>query len=62
MENTSETSNVVHGHCLCGDVKLTVTGKELTSYICHCVNCKTFFGTPFSAAAWYPSNASVFSP
>ena len=41
------------GSCLCGDVKLAVSGRPATAGICHCESCRSWHAAPLNAwALW----------
>ncbi|MEO0328785.1 MAG: GFA family protein [Pseudomonadota bacterium] len=45
------------GSCLCGDVKLVVTGTPKRVGICHCLDCRKHHGAVFHASAIFPQDA-----
>lgn len=47
----------VSGGCLCGDVRLSVTGAPNRVGICHCLDCRKHHGALFFAAAVFPQDA-----
>lgn len=49
------------GGCLCGAVRLTVTGQPLRVGICHCLDCRKHHGAVFYAAAVFPVAAVTIS-
>ncbi|KAI3396006.1 hypothetical protein diail_577 [Diaporthe ilicicola] len=53
------------GQCLCGKVKVTVTGKPITSFqtlTCHCISCKRRSGGVASYAFVVPKQNVQFQP
>ena len=42
------------GSCLCGAVRLEVSGEPTRSGICHCLDCRKNHGAAFRAFAIYP--------
>lgn len=47
----------VSGGCLCGDVRLSVTGAPNRVGVCHCLDCRKHHGALFFAAAIFPQDA-----
>src|SRR4029078_5453961 len=45
------------GGCLCGDVRLTATGRPYRVGLCHCLDCRKHHGALFFAAAIFPADA-----
>ena len=45
------------GGCLCGNVRLTATGRPNRVGLCHCLDCRKHHGALFFAGAMYPSDA-----
>lgn len=45
------------GGCLCGDLRITVTGAPYRVGICHCMDCRKQHGTPFHACGIFPREA-----
>jgi len=45
------------GGCLCGAVRLAVTGAPHRVGICHCLDCRKHHGAVFYAAAIFPADA-----
>ncbi|KAJ0120981.1 hypothetical protein J7T55_015720 [Diaporthe amygdali] len=59
------SSTITSGQCLCGKVKVTVTGKPLASFqslTCHCVSCKRRSGGVASYAFVVPKQNVQFHP
>lgn len=48
--------NTIQLTCSCGAVEMTLTGKPLLQYVCHCDDCQAVHGAAWSSAL-YPSNA-----
>ncbi|KAF3769313.1 hypothetical protein M406DRAFT_75795 [Cryphonectria parasitica EP155] len=64
MTSTTTTTTTT-GQCLCGRVKVTVTGKPLSSFptlTCHCNSCKKRSGGVASYAFLVPKQHVQFSP
>ena len=47
----------VTGGCLCGDVRITASGRPNRVGICHCLDCRKHHGALFFAAAMFPAAA-----
>jgi hypothetical protein len=45
------------GGCLCGDVRITATGRPNRTGICHCLDCRKHHGALFHASAIFPIDA-----
>lgn len=45
------------GGCLCGDVRVTATGRPTRSGLCHCLDCRKHHGALFQAYAVFPADA-----
>jgi hypothetical protein len=45
------------GGCLCGQVRYTVTGKSMRSYVCHCRDCQHSTGTCFASGVSFPATS-----
>lgn len=45
------------GGCLCGDVRITATGRPWRVGLCHCLDCRKHHGALFSASAMFPEDA-----
>lgn len=45
------------GGCLCGALRFWATGRPNRVGICHCLDCRKLFGSPFHASAVFPKNA-----
>jgi hypothetical protein len=45
------------GGCLCGRVRLTVSGAPYRVGICHCLDCRKHHGALFHASAIFPEDA-----
>jgi hypothetical protein len=50
MANQSYTSG-----CVCGAVKLELTGEPPVQAYCHCESCRTWLGAPIHAATLWPT-------
>jgi len=44
----------INGGCLCGDIRIGVTGAPYRIGICHCLDCRKHHGALFFAAAIFP--------
>jgi hypothetical protein len=51
----SETSHT--GGCLCGAVRLVLTGAPYRVGICHCLDCRKHYGAVFHSFAVFPERA-----
>ena len=57
-----DTSNQpLRGGCLCGDVRITATGRPKRVGLCHCMDCRKHHGALFYAAAIFPEHAVTIS-
>ena len=45
------------GRCFCGAVTIAVTGEPVSAGYCHCVNCRSWSGTPVSWFAMWPADS-----
>lgn len=45
------------GGCLCGDLRITVSGPPYRVGICHCLDCRKHHGALFHASAVFPQDA-----
>ena len=45
------------GSCLCGDVRITASGKPYRVGLCHCLDCRKHHGALFHASAVFPADA-----
>ncbi|MFC5548056.1 GFA family protein [Massilia aerilata] len=45
------------GGCLCGDLRVTATGRPYRVGLCHCMDCRKHHGALFHASAIYPEDA-----
>jgi len=43
--------------CLCGDLRVTATGRPYRVGLCHCMDCRKHHGALFHASAIYPEDA-----
>ncbi|NKB65790.1 MAG: GFA family protein [Candidatus Latescibacteria bacterium] len=48
---------VYEGSCLCGQVKVRVTGPPTRAGFCHCQTCRAWHAAPVNAFAAWPSKA-----
>lgn len=51
----------VTGGCLCGQVRISVSGQPDRVGICHCLDCRKHHGALFYAAAIFPRDAVVIT-
>lgn len=47
------------GGCLCGDLRIEVTGEPYRVGICHCLDCRKHHGALFHASAIFPFDAAT---
>lgn len=47
----TSSKEAIHGSCLCGGVRFTVTGRLYRAIYCHCSRCQKHSGTAASAQA-----------
>ena len=45
------------GGCLCGDVRITASGRPNRVGLCHCLDCRKHHGALFYAAGMFPQEA-----
>lgn len=45
------------GGCLCGNVRITATGRPYRVGLCHCLDCRKHHGSFFHASAIFPEAA-----
>ena len=45
------------GGCLCGNVRIVVTGRPYRVDLCHCLDCRKYHGALFQAFAVFPQDA-----
>jgi hypothetical protein len=45
----SEDEKTFEGRCLCGAVRLVVTGDPVGAGFCHCANCRSWSAGPVNA-------------
>src|SRR5262245_46736744 len=50
----SKVAKLMQGGCLCGAVRIEVSGEAYRVGICHCLDCRKHSGSVFSAFAIYP--------
>jgi hypothetical protein len=53
----SGSAGQVTGGCLCGEVRITASGRPDRVGICHCLDCRKHHGALFFAAAIFPVEA-----
>jgi hypothetical protein len=49
-------SDALEGSCLCGAVRIELSGKPYRVGICHCLDCRKKSGAIFTSWAIYPVN------
>lgn len=54
-------SNLHHGGCLCGAVRLQVAGPAKWTAFCHCHSCRKHTGAPVSAFAGFETDQLVWT-
>lgn len=47
----------VTGGCLCGNVRITASGRPYRVGLCHCLDCRKHHGALFLATAIFPEDA-----
>ncbi len=47
------------GGCLCGDVRITASGRPYRVGVCHCLDCRKHHGALFHASAVFPQDAVI---
>ena len=52
-----ESMDELTGGCLCGDVRVTATGRPRRVGICHCMDCRKHHGALFHASAIFDASA-----
>ncbi|UQS17484.1 GFA family protein [Pseudomonas sp. HS6] len=45
------------GGCLCGEVRIDVSGRPFRVGVCHCMDCRKHHGALFASAAIFPAEA-----
>lgn len=55
----SETKTA--GGCLCGAVRITLSGAPYRVGVCHCLDCRKHHGAVFHASAIFPVDAATIS-
>jgi hypothetical protein len=45
------------GGCLCGDLRITASGRPYRVGLCHCLDCRKHHGAVFHASAIFPEQA-----
>jgi hypothetical protein len=49
--------DIFTGGCLCGDVRLSASGRPNRVGLCHCLDCRKHLGALFFAAGMFPADA-----
>jgi hypothetical protein len=52
---------ILAGGCLCGAVRMTLSGEPYRVGLCHCLDCRKHHGAVFSASAMFPADAVTIS-
>ncbi len=47
----------ISGGCLCGRVRIAVSGEPYRVGVCHCLDCRKHSGAPFQTVAIFPEDA-----
>jgi len=56
----SQGEKTFEGRCLCGAVRLVVTGDAVGAGCCHCANCRSWSAGPVNAfTLWKPEAVTV---
>jgi hypothetical protein len=55
------SDTIVTGGCLCGAVRLAVSGEPYRVGICHCLDCRKHHGAVFQSSAIFPADAVTIS-
>ena len=45
--------------CSCGAIEIQLSGQPLLQYVCHCDDCQTVYGSPFSCSLYPAETVSV---
>ncbi len=45
------------GHCRCGKIRFTVSGRPIITMACHCTGCQRMSASAFSLSSLYPASA-----
>ena len=53
----SQDEKAFEGQCLCGAVRLVVTGDPVGAGYCHCANCRSWSASPVNAFTLWKSEA-----
>ncbi|KAF2494984.1 DUF636 domain protein [Lophium mytilinum] len=56
---STATHSTQTGSCQCGAVSYNLTGTPLSSFLCHCTNCRKFTGSTYQANAMYAGRDSL---
>ncbi len=56
----SKNLNNVHGACLCGAVKFTLSGVAESFHLCHCSRCRKATGTAHASNIFWGSRAEWY--
>ena len=49
--------STITGGCLCGQVRYTLTGEPIHSYVCHCRDCQRATAAPLAAGIAFPASS-----
>lgn len=61
MSDTTHAGGCLRGGCLCGAVRIAVSGAPYRVGICHCLDCRKHHGAVFHASAIFPAEAVAIS-
>lgn len=53
------TDRKIHGRCLCGDIRYTITGDLRDAHICHCSQCRRQSGHAIAAASALRTSVAI---
>ncbi|KAL1935399.1 hypothetical protein VTP01DRAFT_4539 [Rhizomucor pusillus] len=49
--------STLNASCLCGCIKITLTGNPIKCMTCHCIDCQKNAGGPYQTNAMFPTSA-----
>lgn len=58
----NDAGHILHGHCLCGEVKLTVRSETLYLRACHCDMCRRHTSGMYMSLDTIPGTLTVEGP
>ncbi len=56
IDRTRIAMQLLSGHCLCGQVRLSVRGDPLRVGLCHCTDCRQESGSAFTYYGVWPAS------